>query len=91
MLAEVYYFKGVHPFSIESLKPIIASTPALIIVYLGLNYFFNIVPLWALIPGGLVFGIIYLVTLYGIKGIKEDELEMIEKSLIEIEKQIYLN
>jgi O-antigen/teichoic acid export membrane protein len=88
LLAEVYYFKGVHPFSIESLKPIIASTPALIIVYLGLNHLFETIPLWASIPGGLAFGTIYLITLYIINGIKEDELNIIKNTVDHLKNRI---
>jgi O-antigen/teichoic acid export membrane protein len=84
LLGEVYYFKGVHPFSLESLKPIIASTPALITVYLGLNYLFDTVPLWSLIPGGVIFGIMYLATLYGINGIKDNEKEITQNVISDI-------
>lgn len=88
LLVEVYYYKGVHPFSINSLKPAIASLPGLITVYFGLNLVFDVVPLWSLIPGVIVFGTIYILTLYLIKGIRKDEIRIMKKTYTKVREVI---
>jgi len=77
LAAEVYYIKGIHPFSKDSFKPIIACAPAIGLVYLSVKLYFEVVPVWSLVPAGALFGIIYLITLVKINGIKEEDRKII--------------
>ncbi|WEL20065.1 flippase [Candidatus Nanohalococcus occultus] len=79
LLVEVYHFKKVYPFSKDSVKPVLAAVPALLIVYAGLNLAFETVPLWALIPGATVFTLIYGVGVLKTGLLKDEELERIKK------------
>lgn len=77
LAAEVYYIKGIHPFSVDGLKPLIACIPAVSLVYFMLKTLFETVPMWSLIPGGFLFIIIYAVTLIKINGIKKEDRSII--------------
>ena len=88
LLAEVYYFKDTQPFSPESVKPVLSALAAVFVTYIGINHFFQNVPLWALIPGALVFGIVYLIVLYSMNGIQEDEVKILKNYLIQIHSRI---
>ncbi|MBC5792926.1 MAG: flippase [Nanohaloarchaea archaeon] len=77
LLLEVYYFEGTHPFSRDTWKPVVAAVPGLILVYLGLNLLWNTVPVWALIPGGIIFGVMFVACLVLLGGIKEDDRDII--------------
>jgi O-antigen/teichoic acid export membrane protein len=79
LLAEVYYFRNTQPFSFDSIKPVISASVALVITYLALNQLFNIVPLWALIPGVSLFGLIYLTILYLSGGIQSKEKKVLKE------------
>lgn len=87
LVLEVYHFKDIHPFSSQTIKPLIASVPGLALVYLGLNLLFNYVPLWSLIPGAIVFGVLYLITLVLIGGIREQDREIIVRAGRKIGKE----
>lgn len=88
LLIEVYRFRKILPFGFEAVKPIIAGLVAIIPTYLMIEYSFNVLPLWALIPGATIFGIIYLGTLHIIGGIKESERRQIMKIITDSEKRI---
>lgn len=75
--AEVYHIKKIHPFSLDGFKPIMSSFTGISVVYLLMHLVFEQVPVWALVPGGLVFGIIYFVVLIGMKGIKPEDRDII--------------
>lgn len=77
LVLEVYHFKEIHPFSGQTLKPVISSIPGLMLVYLGLNLLFETVPLWSLVPGAIVFAAVYLVTLVLTGAIREQDREII--------------
>jgi O-antigen/teichoic acid export membrane protein len=86
LLAEVYYFRKTQPFSFDSIKPVIAALSALLLTYLGLNHFFKTVPLWVLVPGVLIFGLLYLSVLYTVNGIQEDELSILRDYMNSLRK-----
>ena len=88
LLVEVYHFKKIIPFGIEAIKPVISALTALIPTYLIIEHSFNIVPLWALIPGAAVFGIIYLITLHRIGGIKQSERKQLIKIVKDSKKRL---
>ena len=88
LLIEVYYFQNTQPFSLASIKPILSALAAVFVTYIGINHFFQNVPLWALIPGFLVFGIVYLIVLYSMNGIQEDEVKILKNYLIQIHSRI---
>lgn len=77
LIAEVYYFEGFFPFVHETWKPIGSVIPALGIVYYALHIFFETVPVWALLPGAIVFGSIYIITFILIGGVEEDDRDII--------------
>jgi len=73
IVAEVYYMKRIHPFSIDGFKPVLACFPGIVLVYTVLELAFEQVPVWTLLPGGLAFGILYIVSLIYLKGIKPED------------------
>jgi O-antigen/teichoic acid export membrane protein len=77
LAAEVYYIKRIHPFSLDGFKPVLACIPAIAVVYFFLKVSFETVPMWSLVPGGILFGIIYIVSLININGIKEEDRSII--------------
>ncbi len=77
LVVETYYMEGLVPFDRQSLRPVLASLPALGVVYIGLHTVFDTVPLWSLFVGGGVFGVIYLVTLVLIGGVREEDRDII--------------
>jgi O-antigen/teichoic acid export membrane protein len=81
LLAELYHFEKITPFNIETIKPVFASLISLAITWTGIEYLFTTVPLWALIPGLIVFGTAYLSILYSIGGFREEEINFIEAML----------
>lgn len=76
ILGEGYYYEGIHPFSFGLIYPFISGVIAILPVYIGLNLLFGTVPIWSLIPGGIIFGLLYIVTMFAIKGFTEQDLEI---------------
>lgn len=77
MLMETYHIKKVQPFSRRQLKPIVAVVPSILVVYLVLNQLFTTVPVFALVPGFIFFGALYL-ALFLAMGLEEEDREMIK-------------
>ena len=90
LLAEVYYFKKIQPFSLDTLSPLLASTLAISITWLLAKSLFTTVPVWALIPGFAVFGIVYLTSLYLLGGIKEKEQKIIARYRTNLQENLPL-
>lgn len=88
LLIEVYHFRKILPFGKDAVKPVIAALLALTLTYVSIEYSFEIVPLWALMPGAAVFGLIYLITLHEVGGIKESEKKEIIKILEDSKKRL---
>lgn len=88
LLIEVYYFEKTTPFTAETLKPMLSASISLLSTYLLIEYWFKTVPMWALIPGGLVFGLIYLLALHFTGGIKESERAQIKRILNSIKRSL---
>lgn len=86
LLIEVYYLRNTHPFTRESFKPVISALTGLGATWGMLKLAFSTVPLWALIPGVIVFGLAYLGVLYSVNGIQEDELNILRKYLSYLRK-----
>jgi len=77
LLIESQYLLNIHPFSRDLAKPVLSTVLPLLLVYAGLKTIFTTVPLWALIPGSAVFGILYLANLVALNGIKEEDRPII--------------
>ena len=75
----VVYFKfGVNPYRKNFFVPGLVSTlVAGGSVYVVLKYFFDIVPLWAMIPGGIGFMLIYGVLFLRLGGINKHDMEIL--------------
>lgn len=84
LLGEVYYFRNIQPFNLEAIKPAAASLISLGITWIMIESLFEVVPIAALIPGFVVFGTTYLILLYLLGGIKEEEINIIEKNIEKI-------
>lgn len=68
----VYLFK-VNPLSFDLLKPIAASVLPLSLVYFTTKTAFDIVPIWALIPSALAFGLLYFISLALLRGFNQED------------------
>lgn len=77
LLIESQYLFQIHPFSKDLVKPVLASFIPLGVVYFLTKYFFETVPLWVLIPSGIIFGILYLTLLVLLKGLKQEDKGML--------------
>lgn len=77
LILEMYYIRKIHPFSRSIWKPIAASLPGLFLVYFGLKYIFEVVPIWALIPGAMLYGTLYTIILIAVGGLNEEDRSII--------------
>jgi O-antigen/teichoic acid export membrane protein len=87
LVLEVHYFLNINPFSRDMLKPVIATLAPISIVYAINKSIFEIVPLWALIPAFAIFGILYLLNLIILNGIKEEDRSIIIGTGRKIDKE----
>jgi O-antigen/teichoic acid export membrane protein len=76
---ENYYEEGIHAFHRGIIPIFIASTISLITTYLMINAVKPVTPIWALIPGLIVYCSIYGILLIALGGLKEEDREIIEK------------
>ena len=73
LLIEGKYLFDIHPFSAELFKPVLAVIFPLFLVYMVVNSTFAIVPIWVLIPSAIAFGLLYLISLAVLGGLKEED------------------
>lgn len=76
VLAETYYYEGVTPFHRDMWKPVAASIIPVGIIYFSTKTIFETTPVWVLVPGGIVFGVLYLLTLVLLGGVNEEERDI---------------
>lgn len=76
LLIETHRFAGMHPFSKHSLIPIVSSLLGLTAAFSTIKFIFGVTPLWAMIPGGIIFGIVYLISLISLGGVKNEDKEI---------------
>lgn len=77
LVLEAHHIIGLNPFSRGMLMPFAASIIPLSVVYLALKTYFQTVPVWALVPGFIVFGGLYLFNLIILGGLKKEDKEII--------------
>ncbi len=79
--ATIVYLKfGVNPYRIKNYVPGLFSTLiAGLVVYLGLKSLFDVIPIWTIVPGGLVFTLIYGVLFLRLGGINKHDLDILRK------------
>lgn len=73
----IYKKEKIHPFSFTQVKPFVASGVAVLITYVLLQAFFTTVPKWAVVPGGLLFGAIYLSALVILRGYEQEDISLL--------------
>lgn len=78
LVLEAKYYLRMHPFSFDLAKPFLASLIPVGLIYFLLKRVFETVPVWALIPGVILFGILYLANLVLIGGLKEEDRPVVE-------------
>jgi O-antigen/teichoic acid export membrane protein len=76
---ESYYEEGIHGFHKGLIPIFVASFSSLAITYTMINMIRPVTPLWILIPGAVMFGIIYVLILVGLGGLKEEDREIMEE------------
>ncbi|MFB6203661.1 MAG: flippase [Candidatus Nanohaloarchaea archaeon] len=78
LIAETYHLEGVLPFDSDSWRPLAASVVPLPVIYAALHLLFpRYIPVWALVPGGLAFGAMYLAGLVLAGGFREEDRDII--------------
>ncbi len=77
LLIETYYFERTHPFSRHNWKPVAAAIPGVILIYFALETLYTTVPFWTLVPGGIAFGVIYLLAVIGLGAVREEDRDII--------------
>ena len=77
IFCESVYIFDINPLSLDLIKPILASIPPLVLVYSITKNLFNIVPIWALIPSAIAFGLLYFLVLIIIRGLNDEDKEVI--------------
>jgi len=88
LLVEVYHFRKILPLNSEALKPVVSALVALLSTYLVIRHSFETVPIWALIPGAAVFGIVYIAALHYVGGIGESERRQIFQIVEDLRKKL---
>lgn len=73
MIAKV----GINPYSRNLLKPVAASVPGVAVAWPVLNLVFDTVPLWTLMPSGLLYVLSYPVILSLLGGFEGEDAEII--------------
>lgn len=73
LLLEAYYFHDIVPVNRKTWKSIIASGFAVATTYGAVKFFFPTTPIWALVPGAVLFGIVYVLGFLLLGGIEEED------------------
>jgi O-antigen/teichoic acid export membrane protein len=78
LVYEVRSKVGINPYSWDLAKPVVASVPGALLVWMGLNLVFDTVPTWSMIPGAAVYAASYLVILVVTGAFKPEDADIIE-------------
>jgi O-antigen/teichoic acid export membrane protein len=78
LVYEVQSKVGINPYSWDLAKPVVASIPGALLVWMGLNLVFDTVPTWSMIPGAAVYAASYLVILVVTGAFKPEDADIIE-------------
>lgn len=76
-LVEASYLFNIHPFSFNIIRPLAATIPSLAATYFMLHLVFEHIPIWAMVPGFGLFGLLYAISLVGFGGLKEEDKPII--------------
>jgi len=77
LIYELLKIEQVNPYGWYVAKPVLASLPGLVSVWVCLQLFFETVPVWSLVPGGLGYGILYVAGMVATRAFNEDDREII--------------
>nr|EGQ40813.1 MAG: hypothetical protein J07AB56_00590 [Candidatus Nanosalinarum sp. J07AB56] len=78
LVAEAYHVEGIQPFTKRLLKPFTAITGSIAAVYAATQLLFDTVPVWAMVPAGIVFVGLYVVLLLVLNSFYEEDAEIVE-------------
>jgi|GEM_PF-3124196 Membrane protein involved in the export of O-antigen and teichoic acid len=78
LVAEAYYVEGIQPFTKRLLKPLTALAASIAAVYSATQLIFDTVPVWAMVPAGIVFFGLYTGLLLVLNSFYMEDAEIIE-------------
>jgi O-antigen/teichoic acid export membrane protein len=77
LVIETWKYENKTPFTAKAWKPVLAGLLSITAVYLSTDALFQHAPVWALFPAGILFFMIYTLTLLKIGGLEEYDREII--------------
>ncbi|MFB6207752.1 MAG: oligosaccharide flippase family protein [Candidatus Nanohaloarchaea archaeon] len=86
-LVENFYLDGIHPFHRDLVPVVAASIVSVAITYATIKTVQPVTPLRTLIPGAVLFGLVYGLTLWALGGIKEEDREVIVGTFRKIKQE----